>query len=1174
MKCSNCGSDIPPGFKFCGNCGTKLAPQCPGCGAEVPEGFKFCGQCGTPLQGAAPPPPPPPKEEPPPTPEQGLLQEELKQVTILFGDVSGFTAMSEKLQPEQVRLIMDTCLKQLAKEVKRFGGTVDKFSGDNIMALFGAPVAHEDDPERAVMAAINMQEALTRFAADLEKRTGLSLQMRMGVNTGPVIAGMTGSEQAKDYTVMGDAVNLASRLEHAAEKGKILVGESTYKATRAVIDYHELAPIMVKGKSQPVPIWEVVGTKARPESRRGIRGLESFIVGRDDELARLKQAYATVTERDRPYLVTVLGMAGMGKSRLSVEFEKYVSSLPEPAVVRRGQCLPYGSTVAFLPLAEVIRSECGILDSDAPEMAREKLLAAIQASGSAPDAAGNIRAGRSEDPLQVFERVCFAIGLASEEPFSEMDPKSVKEELFWGLRKFFEKRAAIQPMVLVFDDIHWADPSLLDFIEYLADKSERASLLVLGLSRPDLMDKRPSWGAFKKNFLSLFLEPLDYEGSCRLIGQLLNVENLPERLARAITAKAEGNPFYIEEILRMLIEDGAIIQRDEVWLLTAADAVQARIPDTLQALMAARIDRLQPEEKRVLQEASVMGRVFWEAVLLNLAGSLRGDALDQKLHELEVKELVREHDDSQLPGEDEWSFNHILVREVSYESIPRAKRAEKHTVVARWIEQKAAGRLDGFAEMLAYQWEQAALIDIEMGALLGRNEASSTIRRQAVQYLKLAGDKARHIQSNLEANSLYNRALVILDSLFQEGNVPDFSLQDVQMELLCVHAAVLEELGEYNKAIQQMEMVRERARERGTRGLEGEALRLLGNLYRDKGDLTQAERLARQALDCMEEEDQARNRGETLLLVGKVYHDMGQPGESRRWAESALRVAKEFGDRRLELAVLPLLGNLNLHSGWLDQAEKLYQEAIRLAGDIGDKRVEGSTLYLLGNVDLNSGDLPAAREHLNEAIGLFREMANRRGEAWSTLTLGTAMARSDDFNGGLQMVTRALEICQELGDKWAEPWCLRALGEISMSQGDLPQAESKFQEALSKSQASGDKGILPELYRGLAEVYLGKGETAAALEHAGRAREVVSEDDIYSQATTWRIQGVALMAARQWKDAEECFKSSIGILKDTGFRIELARGYLEFARLMDELKREQEATAMRQKAAELGWTPR
>ncbi|MDO8690854.1 MAG: adenylate/guanylate cyclase domain-containing protein [Dehalococcoidia bacterium] len=308
MKCSNCGSDVPQGFKFCGECGAKLAPHCPSCDAEVPEGFKFCGNCGAPLQGAAaapPPPPPPPRESP--VAEASNLQEELKQVTILFGDVSGFTAMSETLQPEQVRLIMDACLKQLASEVKRFGGTVDKFSGDNIMALFGAPIAHEDDPERAVMAAINMQEALTRFAADLEKKMGFSLQMRMGVNTGPVIAGMTGSDQAEDYTVMGDAVNLASRLEHAAEKGKVLVGEGTYKATRAVIDYNELAPIMVKGKIQPVPIWEVIGPKARPESRRGIRGLESPIVGRDDELTRLKHVYEAVTAKKRPHLVTIWG---------------------------------------------------------------------------------------------------------------------------------------------------------------------------------------------------------------------------------------------------------------------------------------------------------------------------------------------------------------------------------------------------------------------------------------------------------------------------------------------------------------------------------------------------------------------------------------------------------------------------------------------------------------------------------------------------------------------------------------------------------------------------------------------------------------------------------------------------------------------------------------------------
>ncbi|MDP2727163.1 MAG: tetratricopeptide repeat protein, partial [Dehalococcoidia bacterium] len=337
----------------------------------------------------------------------------------------------------------------------------------------------------------------------------------------------------------------------------------------------------------------------------------------------------------------------------------------------------------------------------------------------------------------------------------------------------------------------------------------------------------------------------------------------------------------------MLIEDGALIKKAGTWQ-AAAEVGEARIPDTIQALMAARIDRLEPEEKRVLQEASVVGRVFWERSILHLTADLSENTLENRLRGLEIKELVSEHDDSQLPGEQEWGFNHILVRDVTYESMPRVRRASKHTQVAQWIEKKAADRLESFVEMLAYHWEQAALVDLEMGALLGRAEGSGETRRKAADYLKLAGDKAKSMQSNLEANSLYGRAMTILDSLLQDGDATGDSLIDLHLTILCNHAEVLEGLGEYNKAIQQMELVREKAQERGLKQAEGDALRLLGNLYRNKGDLTEAERLARMALDCQTDESETKGKGETLLLMGKVFHDLGQPGESRRWAESAL----------------------------------------------------------------------------------------------------------------------------------------------------------------------------------------------------------------------------------------------------------------------------------------------
>ena len=679
---------------------------CPSCSRDVAEGFAFCPHCGASL-----------------TPDDAS-QEERKLVTLLFADVTGSTRMSEDLDAEVVRELMGAYFALAREEIEARGGTVEKFIGDAVMAVFGVPVAHEDDPTRALRAALGIRKRLVELNRQLQADGRPELQVRIGINSGEVVSST--APRRGEVMVTGDAVNVAARVQQLAEPGQILVGQRTVAAAPS-FRYRALGPRGIRGKTADVEVSELIG-EAIGSPERGTNLLRAPLVGREEELALLISLVDRVAADRRPHLVTLYGQPGVGKSRLTVEFLATLARRPSPPRVVRGRCLSYGSGVTFWPLAEILKSEAEILDSDPPEEAVRKLETMRDRL---------ISTELATDPSRTTALLGFTVGIAVPgHDFSRMDPEQLRIGVVEAWRIFFSALATDGPVIAVIEDIHWADTALLDVLDDLGARVQ-GSVLFLCPARPDLTDRRPGWGGGRRSFSGVFLDPLEPEDTSRLVSLLLEVEDLPPDLHGRIVDRTGGNPFFVEEILRQLIDEGRIMRDGEGWRAEAGlTAVQ--IPDTVQAVLAARIDLLGPDEKRALQAAAVVGRIFWpEPVGRSLdAAPAR---VDELLRGLESRDLVLARLGSSMAGQPEFIFKHALVRDVAYESIPKRDRAMAHLQVARWIEETAGERRLEVVELLAHHYT-AAQRAVAWGSV--EPDRREEIRSRAVELLFDAAEEA------------------------------------------------------------------------------------------------------------------------------------------------------------------------------------------------------------------------------------------------------------------------------------------------------------------------------------------------------------------------------------------------------------------------------------------------
>ena len=679
---------------------------CPSCGKDVPGEFPFCPFCAAPLGATA----------------AAYGARERKVVSVLFCDLVGFTAASESADPEEVQARVEPYHRRVRDRIEAYGGTVEKFIGDAVMAVFGAPVAHEDDAERAVRAGLAILDVIGELnTAD----PGLSLSVRVGVNTGEALVALDARPDAGEGMVTGDVVNTAARIQSQAPVDGVAVGAGTFIATERIFDYDALEPIAAKGKSEPVPVWRALEPRARFGSDV-IRSMTTPLVGRDLDLTLLRGLFDKVAAERAVQLVTVVGAPGIGKSRLVAELFAYIDGLHEIVRWRQGRCLPYGEGITFWALGEIVKAHAGVLESDSPEDATAKLEDVL------PD---------DEDAPWLRARLLPLLGI---------DPgiAATREESFAAWRRFLESMADDGPAILVFEDIHWADASLLAFLEHLADWAKGVPLLVVCTARPELFERHPTWGAGLRNATTVSLAPLSDTDTARLVAALLEQALLPAETQQLLLERAGGNPLYAEEFARML-RDRDLLDAHGV-LREGADVP---FPESLQALVAARLDTLPPERKGLLQDAAVIGKVFWSGALVAMGGR-PADDVERALHELARKELVRPFRRSSMAGEQEIAFWHAIVRDVAYGQVPRAERAAKHVAAIAWLETKAGERVEDLAEVLAYHAGEA----IALARAAGDEETATSLAPAARRYARLAGDRAMGLDVT-KAREHFERAL-------------------------------------------------------------------------------------------------------------------------------------------------------------------------------------------------------------------------------------------------------------------------------------------------------------------------------------------------------------------------------------------------------------------------------
>ncbi|MFL5792220.1 MAG: adenylate/guanylate cyclase domain-containing protein, partial [Actinomycetota bacterium] len=721
ITCGTCGASVPDGSRFCPSCGTAIGRRCPTCGASVTDDDRFCATCGTALAATAAAP-----------------GSERKLVTVLFADVTGSTHLGEQLDPEELRAVMAAYFAAMRTEIEAEGGTVEKFIGDAVMAAFGVPVAHEDDPARALRAGLRMLARLPDVNRELERAHGVRLQIRIGVHSGEVLA--TVDPAPGEAMVTGDAVNVAARLQTAAQPGELLASERTVTAARGFI-VEDRGSFELKGKQERVRAHVVVEESGAPT--RGLPGFHAPMVGRDTELDLLQSVYERAARERRPHLVTIYGEAGVGKSRLTREFLSWSSSRePEPTTLA-GRCLPYGDGITYWPLAEILKAHASILDSDPTDLAIEKVRKSVR---------DLFTLELSADPARATAALAYTIGLQDPDvSFADLDPKDVRAEVHAAWRSFFTALGERGPVIVVVEDIHWADPALLDLLEELTDRVA-GPVMFLCPSRPDLAATRPGWGGGRRNTSSVGLDPLTAGESDELIRALLAVDDLPPSVHDRMLERAEGNPFFLEEIVRRLVDGGLIEHAGGRWRASAG-IEEVEIPDNVQAVLAARIDLLAATDKRIAQAAAVVGRVFWPGPVANLTGASPGD-LDDALRRLEDRELVLSRAGSSLAGQPEYIFKHVLTRDVAYESLPRKERPPAHATVAAWLERTAGDRAVEFAEVLAYHYGTAAGLERDTGV-----PADPALRRSALEWLKHASEDARRRFVVKKAERLAEEAL-------------------------------------------------------------------------------------------------------------------------------------------------------------------------------------------------------------------------------------------------------------------------------------------------------------------------------------------------------------------------------------------------------------------------------
>jgi class 3 adenylate cyclase/tetratricopeptide (TPR) repeat protein len=932
-------------------------------------------------------------------------------VTVVFSDVVGSTALAERLDTETFTLLMDRYFDRMSGVAEGHGGTVAKFIGDAIVVVFGVPRAHEDDALRAIKTAMEMRQALQALNKELEPRWGVTLGTKTAVNTGEILATTRNLDDDPvgrgGHIAVGDAMNLGARLEQAAGDGEIVLGEATYRLVGEAVEATRMPPLVLKGKADPVSAYRLVGISPHPEAIA--RHLDSPMIGRGDDLANLQLAFSGARRDKSCRLVTVMGPAGVGKSRL---VEEFLGSVGDGATKLSGHCLSYGEGITFWPLTEMVKEVAGITDQDNEAEAREKIT-------------GRLVGAR--DAGLVAKAVTETVGLAAHE--------GMPTETFWSIRKLFEGLAAYQPLIAVFEDIHWGERTLLDLIEDVAERARDATILMICTARPELLDARAGWGTTGRNeSVTIGLSPMSSDEAESLIRQLSGGGELESGRVGAIVEAAGGNPLFVEQILLMLRHDG--MPRD-----AGSSRVEVALPPTIQALIAARLDRLDEDERRSLESAAVVGRIFYRDVLATLSDE--PGALQPSLEALTRKQMI-EPSRSDIAGQDAFRFVHALVRDTAYQGIPKGRRAALHERVADWIQQAAGARVREYEEILAYHLEQAALLRFALGSA---DDATKELASRAADLLYEAGGRAWALGDAYGAANLLRRATSLLP--VEDARIP---------ELLVKLSGALGETESLSREWELLEQARERAAALNDSGLQARihVRQVMHHLSADPdASIDDAGREADVAIRTFEELQDDTGSAAAWRLRHYVAHMRYQHAES---VEALLR-AREYALAAGDLG--DAIGDLSASCGPMVYGPMPVKEAIRRSEDIldevkGSQSNESFVLGFLGIMYAMDGRADRGREHIARAGAIALDLGM---QLTSTATRSYWLAILETLSGNHAAAERELrsgyEVLEEMGEMNFASTLAARLAQALCALGRYDEA-SRYVSISRRTAASGD----------------------------------------------------------------------------------------------------------------------
>jgi len=1036
---------------------------CPQCGEENPERFPRCGFCGTPFALVEAP------------------QEVRKTVTVVFSDLVGSTNLGESMDSESLREVLGRYFNSMQAVLESHGGAVEKFIGDAIVAVFGLPKLREDDALRAVRAAMAMRSALAEVNAELERGWGVVLAVRTGVNTGEVVAGDITSGQR---LVTGDTVNVAARLEQAAGAGEILLGDLTYRLVRGAVDVEPVDPLALKGKAEPVPAYRLLALQDGRAPRRGPAGP---LVGREREFGLLLDSFEQTRDESCCRLATVLGAAGMGKSRL---VDELVSAVGDQASVLRGRCLSHGRGVTFWPIVEIAREAAGILDDDAPRAARAKISALVGDEA-------------------VADRLASVVGLSTVE--------FPVEEAFWGVRKFLEALSAARPLVVVVDDVHWAETTLLDLIEHVLTSAETPILIVCS-ARPEFFDIRPDWDSLARS-VALFLGPLSADDAALIAKNLLGESALDEQLGARIIAAAQGNPLFVEQMLSMMIDDGLLSRENGRWV-SATDLAEVAVPPTIQALLSARLDLLAPDERALVEAASVAGLVFPEDALRELVSSEVEERIEPLLGSLTRKRLV--HREPQAVGsEDHFRFDHVLIRDAAYQGMLKRTRATLHERFVAWADRvnRLRDRTVEFEEILGYHLEQAYRNLEQLGPL---DDHRRMLGARAAERLSAAGRRAFNRADMPAAANLLRRAAELL----AEGT-------PARTELLPDLGEALGDIGEFAWAeVFLAEAIA--AEDQGGSALVAAKAELLLLLVKAHSGSLEGwrERIvvrSRRAISQFEQAGDHAGLATAWRRLAWAYGTACRYGPAAEAAEHAIEHAALANDVRQGRRAATQYALAALHGPTpVSEAIPRYEKIVAEAS--GDHRTEGIVLSLLARLHAMRGEFAEARRLTVHARALLEELGRTVVAASTSLASSGIELLAGDPLTAEQELRRDHAALTELGERYLLSTVAGELARVLYAQGRYDEADAMSHEA--EELADDDDIASQTLWRSVrAKILAQRGSTKEALALAWEAIEIIERTDAHvMRAETFVDLAEVLRLAEREDEADGWLEKAIALL--------------------------------------------